>query len=558
MRIVTVEEMRALEAAADHNGYSYAKMMEVAGRAIADQIKARMPDKQDTRVLFLIGAGNNGGDGLVAGRILKEETLMTVGFLLLKKRDDENFHKVKALQVPIIDFWNDPVNLDHLATRTVVKMADVIVDSLLGTGFKLPLRDDVALLLKRVKQGIAERESMVEFKGKPARILAVDLPSGMDADTGQIAPETLTADLTVTFEASKPGHWTYPGAGHCGTVIVAPLELPSDIPQPQMQQVETADSIRPLLPRRAIDANKYSFGKALIVAGSGQYVGAAALAAESAYRVGAGLVTVATPQINVPLLAPKILEATWLPLSHENGAVDESAADVVWEKFASYTAALIGSGFGTAEATAAFMDVLFPAPDGTDPLPTTYPDPPLIPSSAPTKKDAEITPPPLVIDADGLNLLAKVKDWWNRLPARTVLTPHSGEMSRLCGIDSKEVQANRYLLAREKAKAWNCVVVLKGANTIIADPDGRTAVIPVATPALARAGTGDVLAGAVCGYLAQGLDPFDAARVACYVHGSAGLLAAERIGTTASVLATDVLHSLLQAIQQLEKHGESA
>ena len=565
MQIVTVEEMRALEAAADHAGYSYKTMMSVAGRAVADRIKALLPDKQESRVLFLIGKGNNGGDGLVAARFLKDETLMTIGFVSLRDYSDEQIKLFVSENIPCNIFANDKFN-QYAATRLLMKRADVVVDAVLGTGAKLPLRDEVQMLLRVVKEGLDERNAIPQLKEKPIHFVAVDIPSGIDADTGEAAPEVLPASETITFEALKPGHVCYPGAGLLGTLMVASLELPESIKRPADQRVITIHEARPLLPDRPADANKGTFGKALVVAGSGQYIGAVALAAESAYRVGAGLVTVATPAPNVSLLAPRILEATWLGLSHENGAIDESAADEVWNRFPDYTAALIGPGLGQAEATGAFMDVLFPLNDDADPLPTTYPDPPP-PTMLMDKADKpaapavpEIKPPPLVIDADALNLLAKMDGWWKRLPPRTILTPHAGEMARLAQIEAQGdkspaqvVQINRYHLARQKAKEWNVVLVLKGANTIIADPDGRVSVIPVATPALSRAGTGDVLAGAVVGYLAQGLDPYDAAVAAAFMHGMAGNIATERLGTTASVLASDVLHAIPAAIHRVEQ-----
>jgi NAD(P)H-hydrate epimerase len=570
MRIVTTAEMRTLEEAADNAGYSYAEMMEAAGRAIAERLKALLPDRQESRVLFLVGKGNNGGDGFVAARILREETLMTIGIITLRPYADGEVQACLAAHVPISLFANDKLN-NYNGTVAMVMLADVIVDAVLGTGVKLPLREDVQTLLTQVKRGIAERIKNPQTKDRPQRILAVDLPSGLDADTGEIAPEALTAHETLTFEALKPGHLCFPGAAHVGAVMVTPLDLPPTIPYPPLQQVVTVPVARVLLPARAIDANKGTFGKALVVAGSAQYIGAVALAAESAYRVGAGLVTVATPAPNVSLLAPRLLEATWIELSHEYGAIDEGAADTIWDKLLDYTALLIGPGLDQAQCTRAFIDVLFPPHDDAAPLPTTYPDPLLPtsrlgdalaagepPSTSKRNPNAEVTFPPLVIDADGLNLLAAISQWWTRLPPRTVLTPHAGEMARLAKIEAAAgktgaqlVQGQRYALVRAKAAEWKCIVVLKGANTIIASPDGRMSVIAVATPALARAGTGDVLAGAIVGLLAQGLAPFEAATLAAYLHGTAGLLAAERLGTTASVLASDVLASIPAVLRTL-------
>lgn len=581
MRIVTVDQMRALEAAADQAGHSYRQMMDVAGRAVAERIQTLLPDRQESRVLFLIGKGNNGGDGLVAARILRDATLMTVGVVTLRTYDDEEIKLLAAQHVPCNIFANDKLN-EYRATTTMAMMADVIVDAVLGTGATLPLREEAATLLREVGRGIRSRQQIPQMAERPQRILAVDLPSGVDADTGQAAPEVLPATETITFEALKPGHVCYPGAGLSGAVMVAPLSLPPAVNHPPLQQTISAHEARALLPKRPVDANKGTFGRALVVAGSSQYVGAVALAAEAAYRVGAGLVTVATPAVNVPLLASRLVEATWIELSHEYGAIDESAADTIWNTLPDFTALLIGPGVGQAECTGAFMDVLFAPSDDSDPLPTTYPDPPspaLVPLSMalterggqarragedsppePSHDAREVTFPPLVIDADALNLLAKLPNWWTRLPPNTILTPHPGEMARLAGIEARQarsgaqqVQADRYRLAREKAATWGCVLVLKGANTIVAAPDGRTAVIPIATPALSRAGTGDVLAGAICGYLAQGLAPFEAAWLGAFVQGNAGVLAAAAMGTTASVLASDVLAAIPSAITALER-----
>lgn len=576
MRIVTVEEMRALEAAADKAGYSYAEMMETAGRAIADRIKALLPDRQESRVLFLVGTGNNGGDGFVAARLLRDETLMTVGIVSLRPYTDEQVQAAAAAHGPINVFANDKLN-NYSGTVAMVMMADVIVDAILGTGVKLPLREDVQTLITQVRRGIAERTKNPQTKDRPQRILAVDLPSGLDADTGEIAPEALTAHETITFEALKPGHVCFPGAAHVGVVMVAPLNLPPTTPYPVLQHVVTVPIARALLPERPIDANKGTFGKALVVAGSAQYIGAVALAAEGAYRVGAGLVTVATPAPNVALLAPRLLEATWIELSHEYGAIDEGAADTIWDKLPDYTALLIGPGLDQAQCTRAFIDVLFPPHDEASSLPTAYPDaprPPFVlgdaqttgeqPSASRRNPNAEVTFPPLVIDADGLNLLAAINQWWTRLPPRTILTPHAGEMARLAKIGAAEgktaaqvVQGQRYALARAKAAEWKCIVVLKGANTIVANPDGRVSVIAVATPALAKAGTGDVLAGAIVGLLAQGLDPYDAAVLATYLHGTAGLMAADRVGTAVSVLASDVLAAIPAAVRTLSANDSA-
>lgn len=550
-KIITIAEMRAIEAAADKAGISYGQMMDSAGQAVAERVKQLIKAPVHKQVLVLVGPGNNGGDGLVAGRLVAQEADAKVTFILSAPRDesqDNNYKKAKANGLTII-LSPDDTTSGYTKLTQLVTTTDVIIDALLGTGTSLPLRGEVLQILKNVQAALAARRTANHAK-RPV-IVAVDIPSGMDADTGELDPLALHADQTVTFEGARPGHFSYPGAAAVGTLHVASLNLPLDLPESAAikRAIVNTTTVAKLLPARPPDANKGTFGKALIVAGSAQYIGAAALAAHSAYRVGAGLVAIATPEPNVAILAAHILEAVWLPLPHEKGAIDESAADVIWQKLPEYTAALIGPGIGQAQATLASLEVLFAEPEPLE-----------------THKDAkksglapEVKLPPLVIDADGLNLLAKIENWWTRLPPRTILTPHAGEMARLCGIvpDGKRsaaavVQSKRIPLAVEKAKQWNCIVVLKGAYTFIADPDGRGALIPFADAALARAGTGDVLAGAIAGYLAQGLDPFDAAVVAAYLHGLAGKLASERLGTPASVLAGDVIACLSTAIHGIE------
>lgn len=560
MQIVTVEEMKALEDAANAAGFPYARMMENAGRAVARRVQALLASKgvSKGRIVCLVGSGNNGGDGLVASRLLAQETGHHVTCILTKPRPLELLESVGAPHITIL-IASDAIADTQQAIHDSLAAAHVIIDALVGTGFNASRHPEMAALLRQVHH-------QLEVATSRPIVVAVDLPSGLTANTGTLAAETLPADETVTFEALKPGHVCFPGAGIIGNITVAPLGLPKDIPQPPARKFVMGRDVSTLLPKRPADANKATFGRALIVAGSGNYVGAAGLAAESAYRCGAGLVSVATPEPNAKLLAMHLLEATWFPLAHEHGAIDESTVDFLWSKVDYYTALLIGPGLGQADATAAFIDVLFPPPTLADALPLTYPDPPppaMLADLAAEPSDAasEHPPfPPLVLDADALNLLAKLDNWWERLPARTILTPHATEMARLCGFKqdgeqtpTQQVQANRFLLALEKAKQWNCVVILKGAHTIVADPDGRASVIPFASPALARAGTGDVLAGAVVGLLAQGLEPYHAATLAAYIHGTAGLLAAKKLGTTTSVLASDVLESLAPAIAGLEQ-----
>jgi NAD(P)H-hydrate epimerase len=284
----------------------------------------------------------------------------------------------------------------------------------------------------------------------------------------------------------------------------------------------------------------------MIVAGSLNYVGAAYLCGEAAYRSGAGLVTVAAPQIIVPVLAGMLPEATWVLLPHDMGVLNEAAVKVLRKELDGYTSLLLGPGFGREDVTAEFLrELLKPKEESRPARIIGFIRPSEADSAA--AEDENTALPPLVVDADALNLLAEIEDWPMLLPAHTIITPHPGEFGRLAKLETQDVQGNRLALAQEYAAAWNCIVVLKGAYTVIAAPGGRTAVLPFATSALASAGTGDVLAGAIAGLLAQGLDPFDAALAGAWLHGMAGVRAEAAVGSAAGVIASDVLRALPEA-----------
>lgn len=556
VKLVNVAEMRAIEAAADTAGFSYAQMMENAGRAVAQRARAHLESSATPRVLVLVGPGNNGGDGLVAGRLLAAETSATITFFLARPRANEadaNFEKVRAAGLAVVS--------DMAALPALALEATVIIDALLGTGSRLPVTGEVADTLRIVADVVTRRRQPqrpraglltparpdfgLPYDGRPL-VIAVDLPSGLDADTGALDPVTLHADETVTFEAAKPGLFRFPGALAVGTLFVAPLGLPASLPARDnvRRTLVDADMVCQMLPPRPPDANKGTFGKALILGGSANYVGAPGLAALSAYRAGAGLVTVAAPQHVISALAGQMLEVTWLPLpmqpesgAHDTISITDAGASLAFTQMPDYDAMLIGPGLGRTFNVYGLIETLFQVGKGHI--------------------------PPLVIDADGLNMLASMEEWWPQLPKRTILTPHPGEMARLAHIKAERmpngerspveiVQADRLTLASQKAAQWECVVMLKGAYTVVADPDGRVAVLPFADAALARAGTGDVLAGVTVGLLAQGLDPFDAAVCAAYIHGYAGTLAGAYVGTRASVLAGDVSAIIPSAIAALE------
>jgi NAD(P)H-hydrate epimerase len=366
-----------------------------------------------------------------------------------------------------------------------------------------------------------------------------------------VADETIGADLTVTMAAAKQGLLKLPAFEYVGDLEVVDIGLPDDLPswKDLNAEVAEADSVSALLPERPIDSHKGTFGTALIAAGSINYTGAVVLAGEAAYRAGAGLVTLAVPAPVHIALAGRFPEATWILLPHEMGVISSGGTEVLAKNFERASALLVGPGFGTENTTREFIENLLEGKYGAKKAAQRIG---FVQQDPERKEENTARLPPMVFDADGLKLLAQVKEWQKKIPAPAILTPHPGEMAILTGLSRDEIQEKRLEIAGKHAKEWGHVVILKGAFTVVASPDGRTTIIPVASPALARAGTGDVLAGIVVGLRAQGLEAYEAAVAGAWIHAQAGLYAADDLGTTASVLAGDVLDSVSDVISDLE------
>ncbi len=538
MKLVSVSQMQSIEKEADASGLTYDMMMENAGQGLADVVLDLFVDEIEPEAVGLVGPGNNGGDTLVALTALAIDGWKASAYLVKRKKDD--------LVKRFIDAGGEIIagkdGFDQLAET--IEIADVLLDGVLGTGIQLPLKKDIAELLSEVND-------LLDSVDEAPLVIAVDCPSGVDCDSGEISEETIPADLTVTMEAVKQGLVKLPAFEYVGELEVVDIGLPDDLASLKSVKTEVADadSVAALLPERPLESHKGTFGTALIAAGSVNYTGAAVLAGEAAYRVGAGLVTLAVPAPLHGVLAGQCPEATWVLLPHEAGRVSENASAVLSKNFESASALLIGPGFGTETTTKVFLEDLLAGRSAQKKSSARIG---FVHEEAKKQDETENKFPPTVIDADGLKLLAQIKDWQAKLPALSILTPHPGEMSVLTGLSKEEIQEDRQAIATKYAKEWGHVVVLKGAFTLIASPDGRVTMIPVASPALARAGTGDVLAGLIVGLRAQGLDAFDAAVAGAWIHAQAGLYAADDLGTTASVLAGDVLNSVSDVLSDLE------
>lgn len=562
IKVFSVAEMVAAEKASDAAGNSYDEMMEKAGWAVAEAIRERY-QVSGSKVTILVGPGNNGGDGLVAGRYLAEWGA-DVSFYLYKERDletDRNLALVQEMNLPILVSEFDQ---RYRVLRSRLRITNILVDALLGTGVSRPIGGGLAKLMQQVKAGLDEvrrigtekdRSRLISIADpgtgtrlqsgheEPVQVLentysqnpevreaqpdlhivAVDCPSGLNCDNGELDDLAMPADLTVTFAGPKRGHFIFPGAAACGEIVVADIDISSNLPEVAGVKVElaTAEMARSFMPDRPIDGHKGTFGWVLIAAGSIRYWGAAVLAGRSAYRTGAGLVALAVPSSIRPAVATQLPEATY-PLIADDDVLSAQSAVKLLEDMGIYHALLVGPGLYEASA---FLETLL--------------------------SSEEVDLPPMVIDADGLNLLSQMPDWPSRLPAGTILTPHPGEMARLVGSSLSDIKArDRVELAREKSAKWDCVVLLKGAFTIVAAPDGRCAILPFANPALAVAGSGDVLSGIVVALLGQKLPSFEAAVLGGYLHA----VAAQIYGVDTGLLSGEIADLVPEVMEILKTH----
>jgi NAD(P)H-hydrate epimerase len=548
MKLVTVEQMRHIESQADAAGNTYDMMMDRAGAALARVIQQQI-DAPGKRILVLVGPGNNGGDGLVLAKMLREAGA-DVSCYGLKPRDDARLSAARDAGAFVAAHTDDR---GQRVLRRLTLGADVIVDALFGTGSRLPLSGDAQKLLNVVKSEVDVRRGQSEGLSTPRKpaarslaplVVAVDGPSGMQFDSGEIDTNALPADISVTFAYPKIGHTRFPAASICGQLVVADIGTDPALAKEVALELADAAYVRPRLPARPIDAHKGSFGKALIVAGSLNYTGAPALAAQAAYRSGAGLVTLALPGGILPMVAAHLSEATYLSLPNRYGTVTPDAVKVLGEALDHYDAMLLGPGLTRDKDASDFIERLL----GTD-TPSKRPMGFAIPLAAESESGRDRLPA-LVVDADGLNILAGIDNWWVQLPESSVLTPHVGEMQRLSKVSKDEIEADRIGVASAYAKEWGHVVVLKGAFSVVAAPGGEVVVMPFATPALATAGSGDVLAGAIVALRAQGVSAFDAAVCGAYLHGLAGAIAEREIGAS-GVVASDLLMRLPVARRQI-------
>src|SRR5215210_2741286 len=444
--LYTAEEMKRAE-----SGHDVDELMARAGRAVAEEAMRRFPDAQ--RFVGVCGGGANGGDGRIALEVLEAAG--------------------KTARV---------------AEDAPVEEADVVIDALFGTGFHGEPRDDAARAIETMNAA-----------GKP--IVSVDLPSGVDASTGEVAGVAVDATLTVTMHAPKVGVELAPGRFRAGEVVVADIGLE----QGATENALVTPAILGRVPRRSAGQNKYSAGTVLVVGGSRGLTGAPCLAAEAAFRADAGYVAVAVPDSTLAVVEQRLLEAVKLPCPEKDGRIAPQAVEPILEFAAKAGAAVVGPGLGRGRGPSEVVRMLLERLDR-----------------------------PIVVDADGLYELGRFER-----SAPTVLTPHEGELARLLGEESEWVAAHRLEAVRLAAERFGCVCLLKGPDTLVAAPGQGVLVVSLGTPALATAGTGDVLTGILAAFLAKGVEP----RLAAAAAAAAQQLASTLIPQSGAI-ASDIVGAL--------------
>ena len=502
MRVLTSSQMKEAEKRSDALGVTYLRLMENAGSAAYRLVREHLEEGEGCAVIC--GKGNNGGDGFVVARKLRQDGYAVVVILAqgapVTQEAEYMYRDVEELGIPVLY----PFGGDAEKAAEAISCAGVVVDALYGTGFRGSLR--------------AEQRGLVEQMNRsPATVISLDIPSGVTADTGSVEGLCTLADYTISFASYKPAHFIYPGATYCGQVLAVDIGLPEEAYAGIAVRTHVVDKawVKESLPVRREDSHKGDYGRLCAICGSRGMTGAATMAALGALRTGVGLCYLTIPDSILTPLSIKLTEAVLKPLpSTETGCISQLGVQQLLGELGRYSCVLLGCGIGITNETRAL-----------------------------TRQVLENTTVPLVLDADGLNILSEGIDYIDKVKSQAVLTPHAGEMARLIGKPREYVENNRQQVAREFAVAHDCVVVLKGAHTLVAMPDGNVVINTTGNPGMAKGGSGDLLAGMIASFIAQGLPVPTAAVVGVYLHGLAGDICAKELSQQA-MLPSDMAAAL--------------
>jgi len=514
MKVATAELMRKLDQRAiSEFGIPGMVLMENAARGIINTLFRSFPDLLTSRVGVLAGRGNNGGDGLAVARYLANRGISCRVFLFaaheeIKGDAGANLGILKRMGVAV----QEVLNLEEWeGQKALVGSSDLLLDGIFGTGLKGPVEGFFREIIESVNS-----------LNKP--VVAIDIPSGLDADSGQVLGACIQARITVTFGLAKRGLLIQPGAQAAGRVVIVDISLPAPAVEGERIQdylIEGAD-FPPYLPPRKPEAHKGQFGHLFILAGSPGKTGAAALVSQAALRVGTGLITLGVPESLNSILEEKVTEVMTEPLPEtREKTLGLSAQQRIYELCSRKTALAIGPGLSLNSETIRLVQQL-----------------------------VRKSPLPAVMDADGLSALAGKLEILRKNQKELILTPHPGEMSRLAGISIEEIQRDRFGVARGFAKEYGVILVLKGSRTLVASPGGEVFINPTGNPGMASGGMGDVLTGMIGGFLAQGLPALEAAKLGVYLHGLAGDYAVFLKGER-GIAATDLAELTPKALNAL-------
>ena len=512
MKLVTAEQMRGLDNTAINNyKVPSLELMENAGRRSVEIIIDRYGDPLGKHVAIFVGPGNNGGDGLVIARLLAARLARPVVFLLLpsdKLKGDSahNYSRLLELPVEIVEV-TDETNLPGAAAK--LANCRIVVDAIFGTGLTREITGIFAAAIRTINEAACP-------------VVAVDIPSGINTDSGDSLGISVQADITVTFGQAKIGQVIHPGREYTGFLAVVDIGIPEKAVSEADIRLELLENkVGKWLPVRVPTSHKGSFGHLLIVAGSMGKTGAALLCGSGGLRSGTGLVTLCIPYELNSIIESGLWEAMTVPLqSAAQGILSIEDYTVIRESLLGKQALVVGPGIGTAKETAELIETLY----------------------------CEIEAP-MLVDADGLNILAADTTLLKKAAGQRILTPHPGEMARLTGLTTSAILKNRFEITREFSTKHNVHVVLKGADTLVCDPKGKMAINPTGNPGMAAGGMGDVLAGLIGGFLAQGLSPWQACCLGVYSHGLAGDRLAEQ--TSAGYLASELADQIPFVLEDL-------
>ena len=513
--------MRDLEDRSEKLGVPKNLLMENAGFSIAEGVSNLVGPITGLKIVSLIGSGNNGSDCLIAGRHLARWGA-SVTAIILKRRTGPDVKLQDAIDngVSIVDLSDTKGKISFSSVESLLTNAHVILDGILGIGTDLPVRDPLKTFLLDLQSSDLEK----------AKIFAIDVPTGVSSDTSEIDSSSIRPDVTFALGFLKPCHVFQPASEFCNKVSILEMGLPKELKNETKVSLLSDGEIASTLPERPLSAHKGTFGKGMVVGGSEKYIGAPILAAAASLKAGLGLITIATYDSLVNTMAGMLTEATFLRLKEEiaNSNSTVKMARQICDELEEYSVLLIGCGLGASATSRKIFENLVLS---------------------------EIELPQLVLDADGLNILSKISNWWDKIPADSVLTPHPKEMSRLARLSVEEIQSDRANVAKRFAEEWGVILVLKGANTVIADPNGFVFISPFANPILSSAGTGDVLAGLITGFLGQSCTPMDAACLGVYLHGKTAETLSSRIGSS-GLLAGDLVEELPYTIKNMRDQSQ--